>query len=197
MVDYGAESVSQHFSERPLEISKDKYSRDVLQSLNDAATEGNAKDLKYLVNCGEIIDEKMSITGEAPIHKAVLSLDAQKTSALNTIIKCNANLDTLDANGWTALHHAAYTGDLESSKILLSSGAQVDAFSNMERTALHFASMKGHVSIMKLLLDNGAALEAADEQNCTPLHLGCKKGALESVSVLLAFGANIYALDIR
>ena len=169
----------------------------MLQSLNDAATEGNAKDLKYLVNCGEIIDEKMSITGEAPIHKAVLSLDAQKTSALNTIIKCNANLDTLDANGWTALHHAAYTGDLDSSKILLSSGAQVDAFSNMERTALHFASMKGHVSIMKLLLDNGAALEAADEQNCTPLHLGCKKGALESVSVLLAFGANIYALDVR
>jgi hypothetical protein len=31
------------------------------------------KDLKHLVNCGNKIDNKMSIFGEAPIHKAVLS----------------------------------------------------------------------------------------------------------------------------
>lgn len=73
MVEMGAEPTSQHFTQRPLEISKDKFSRDVLQNLNDAASEGNFKDLKYLVNCGEIIDERIGITGEAPIHKAVLS----------------------------------------------------------------------------------------------------------------------------
>ena len=101
--------------------------------------------------------------------------------------------------GKTALHHAAYTGDIQSAEILLQSGAKVDAFSNMERTALHFASMKNHVDIIRLLLDNKykAKLEAADEQHCTPLHLACKKGALDSVNVLLAFSANIYALDVR
>jgi ankyrin repeat protein len=121
MVDAGAEPTSINFEagERPLEISKDKFSRDVLQNLNDAANEGNSSDLQYLVNCGEVIDERIGITGEAPIHKAVLSNESSKNAALNAIIKCNANLDTLDANGWTALHHAAYTGDIDSAKTLL------------------------------------------------------------------------------
>ena len=54
--------------------------------------------------------------GEAPIHKVVLSKTkkSDKDNALREIIECNANLDTIDANGWTALHHAAYTGDITS-----------------------------------------------------------------------------------
>ena len=55
------------------------------------------------------------ITMEAPIHKAVLSKDLKKKQALETIIDCKADMDILDSNGWTALHHAAYTGDLDSS----------------------------------------------------------------------------------
>ena len=73
------------------------------------------------MNCGEQIDKRQSITGEAPIHKSVLSNSiADKSAALSAIIvDCNANLDTLDSNGWTALHHAAYNGDLDSARTLL------------------------------------------------------------------------------
>ena len=28
-----------------------------------------------------------------------------------TILESKANIDNMDSNGWTALHHAAYTGD--------------------------------------------------------------------------------------
>ena len=45
----------------PLKVSKDKYSRDVLQTLNGAATISDPEELKYLVNCGENIDERNSI----------------------------------------------------------------------------------------------------------------------------------------
>jgi ankyrin repeat protein len=83
-----------------------------------------------LVNCGNKIDDRQSITGEAPIHRAVLSENAQKTVALTAIIQCNANLDTLDSNGWTALIHAAYHGDIDSAAILIKNGADVNAFSN-------------------------------------------------------------------
>jgi hypothetical protein len=38
MVDLGAVSSNPLFNERPLEVSKDKFSRSVLQNLNDAAT---------------------------------------------------------------------------------------------------------------------------------------------------------------
>ena len=111
-------------------VSKDKFSRSVITNLNDAATGGKFDDVKYLVNCGEAIDRKQMITMEAPIHKAVLSTDARKKTALQTIIDCRADMDILDSNGWTALHHAAYNGDIDSSYILLDNGATVDEFSN-------------------------------------------------------------------
>jgi len=31
-----------------------------------------------------------------------------------TILESKANIDNMDSNGWTALHHAAYTGDFTS-----------------------------------------------------------------------------------
>ena len=67
-----------------------------------------------MVNCGNKIDSKLSIFGEAPIHKAVLTLNDKKEDALKTIIESKANVDNMDSNGWTALHHAAYNGDFES-----------------------------------------------------------------------------------
>jgi hypothetical protein len=81
MVKLGADPNSPAFAQRPLEVGKDKFVRGVLQNLNDAAFQANEKDLKHLVNCGNKIDNKLSIFGEAPIHKAVLSKvkEAQKS----------------------------------------------------------------------------------------------------------------------
>jgi len=73
LVKKGAEPTSAAFAERPLNVSKDKYTRDVLQNLNQAAVMANSQDIKYLVNCGNKIDSRSSIFNEAPIHKAVLS----------------------------------------------------------------------------------------------------------------------------
>ena len=78
MVDLGAEPTSVEYKDRPLEVSKDNFSRSVLQNLNDAAFQANSKDLKYLVNCGNLIDRRQSITGEAPVHRAVLSSQAER-----------------------------------------------------------------------------------------------------------------------
>jgi ankyrin repeat protein len=123
MVKLGADPNSPAFAERPLECGKDNFSRSVLQNLNDAAYQGNVKDLKHLVNCGDKIE----------IHKAVLSKmrETEKMIALQAIIETKANLDNIDLNGWTALHHAAYNGDFESAAMLIKDGhANVNAFSN-------------------------------------------------------------------
>ena len=78
MVKKGAEPTSAAFAERPLNLSKDKFTRDVLQNLNQAAVMSNDQDIKYLVNCGNKIDARSSIFNEAPIHKAVLSVEENK-----------------------------------------------------------------------------------------------------------------------
>jgi len=113
-------------------VGKDKFSRGVLQSLNEAANTANVKDLEYLVNCGEDIDSRSSIVGQAPIHKAVLSTkeDIEKSKTLKSIVKCNADVNIIDSNGWTALHHAAFNGDLNSVNELKASKANINAFSN-------------------------------------------------------------------
>lgn len=198
MVDLGAIPLEQQTQkDRPLEVSKDKFSRSVLQNLNDAAFQANAQDLKYLVNCGNQIDMRQSITGEAPVHRAVLSTKADKPQALTQIIQCNANLDTLDSNGWTALIHASSIGDMDSVKTLVEAGADLHAYSNQQKQAIHFAAMHNHVHVIRYLKERNAKIEAQDSQGCTPLHLACKKGCYNAVEQFMVFRANIYAKDER
>lgn len=195
----GANSASAATAEAPLEVSKHKFARGVLQNLNEAANTANVKDLEYLVNCGGAIDEKQSIAGQAPIHKAVLSTNdaSDKKAMLESIFKQNANVDIIDSNGWTALHHAAHNGDLQSVRQLLEAQANVNAFSNQFKTSLHLAALNNHEEVSECLLQAGAALDVEDELKCTPLHLACKKGSEECVVLLLQSGANIMASDNR
>lgn len=44
----------------------------------------------------------------------MLTKNEEKEKALRAIIESKANVDNIDSNGWTALHHAAYHGDFES-----------------------------------------------------------------------------------
>jgi ankyrin repeat protein len=102
----------------------------------------------------------MSIFGEAPIHKAVLSQEDDKTEALETIIEdCRGNVNNIDSNGWTPLHHAGYIGDYESAGLLVENGAKVNSYSNQQKTPLHLAAMNNHVDLVQALLINKAEME--------------------------------------
>ena len=56
----------------------------------------------------------------------------------------NADINSIDSNGWTALHHASYNGDIKSVDQLIEAGANFNAFSNQFKTPLHFAAMNNH-----------------------------------------------------
>jgi ankyrin repeat protein len=49
---------------------------------------------------------------------------------LDSIFKSNADINIIDSNGWTALHHAAFNGDINSVNLLKNAGANISAFSN-------------------------------------------------------------------
>lgn len=85
----------------------------------------------------------MSILGEAAIHTIVIQKEQEgKLETLRTLINNNASLENLDANGWTALHHAANNGDLSCCKLLVKSGAEVNCMSN-KRRLLSTLQLKG------------------------------------------------------
>jgi ankyrin repeat protein len=56
--------------------------------------------------------------------------DEGKARTLEAIFQCNADVNVIDSNGWTALHHAAFTGDLSSLELLIKAGANINAVSN-------------------------------------------------------------------
>lgn len=196
----------------PLDIAQNKYVRQALTNLNEEAHKGNESNITRLVDEGENINERISILGEGPIHKAVLSCIKNKAAALRTIIEHDAQIDLIDNNGWTALHHAAYNGDYESAQELCAQGANVNAYSNSMKTPLHFAAMNNHADVVSLLVAKGAKVEGITNSeivrfaplrsalimdNVTPLLLAAKKGHVECFELLLQLGANLHETDAR
>ncbi|KXS09913.1 ankyrin [Gonapodya prolifera JEL478] len=65
--------------------------------------------------------------------------------------------------GYTALHYAARTGNVEICRMLLASGADVNATTTeLTVTPLHRAATKGHLAIVQLLLASGADASLVD-----------------------------------
>ena len=96
------------------------------------------------------------------------------------------------ADGWTALHLAAYFGHAAAVRLLLERGADVHARSTNDtaNTPLH-AALAGarEAATVGLLLDHGADVNAPAGAGVTPLHLAAARGDLALIDRLLAQGA--------
>ncbi|XP_017482739.1 PREDICTED: DNA-binding protein RFXANK-like [Rhagoletis zephyria] len=70
----------------------------------------------------------------------------------------NANIiDFKDATGFTALHWAAYYGQLAAVRLLVDAGANVNAGAPEMVTPLLLAACGGHNEVVRLLLEHGAS----------------------------------------
>ncbi len=82
-------------------------------------------------------------------------------------LETTKDIDAVDRNGWTALHHAASKGDVSEVERLLAAGANVDARTTggfaRNSTPLLIATRSLHFDVMRLLLDHGADIEARDD----------------------------------
>ena len=91
---------------------------------------------------------------------------------------------------------AAKNGDINSVKVLIERGADVDARNWLGRTALHEAVLYKHIEIAKMLIENGADVDAKDKWERTALHAAAKEGTIEIAKILIEKGADVDAKDI-
>ena len=80
-----------------------------------------------------------------------------------------ARASAASAAGLTALLFAARVGDVESARILLDAGANVNDTADEGLSALGFATVRGHVPMATFLLTRGADANAGDP-GYAPLH---------------------------
>jgi len=96
---------------------------------------------------------------------------------------------TVPRGGTTPLLFAARSGDVDSARLLLAAGAEVNDALPDGTSALVLAAHSGHGAVGALLLDKGADPNAA-AVGYTALHAAVLRGDLGLVKALLAHGAN-------
>lgn len=93
--------------------------------------------------------------------------------------------------GNTALHDAAFGGQLERVEKLIKNGENVNVKSKLGMTPLHKACKQGHIDLVKFLIKAGADVKIMDDYGRTPLHCAGESGHLEIVKILETAGADI------
>jgi len=87
------------------------------------------------------------------------------------LVELGADPEAVDADGRSALHHAALSNELGAAKLLISKGADIHKKDPYRYTPLHLAAREGNEEIVKLLLDEGANINATIDVGYTAIDL--------------------------
>ena len=126
-------------------------------------------------------------------------LDVFEATALGYIDRLRERLDedparalAFSADGFTALHFAAFFGKVEAARVLLTSGASVGVVSRNDLACqpLHSAAAGLHHEVCRVLIAAGADVDATERLGFTPLHAAAQHGDDELVELLLSAGAD-------
>lgn len=144
----------------------------------------------------EAMKESVTDTEDGIVRKDKPSIDAkQKGRMLVTDPGLKRDLSNVSIGSNSAIIVAAEEGDLETVKMLLGQGADVDATDSEDRTALLEASMKGHKAVVAYLLDHGADVHHADCSGVTSIHFAVQYGYTEIAQLLIDRGADLHCLS--
>ncbi len=140
---------------------------------------------------GEIAELLESRGAEIDVFSAAM---LGRTEKLDELLKANRSLASMvSRDGWTALHLAAFFDAEPAARLLLNTGAPVNARSTnpMNNMPLHAAAASRNSGIVKLLLDHGASPNAQQHGGWTPLHAAAQNGDVLMASILIESGATV------
>ncbi|XP_057660313.1 ankyrin repeat domain-containing protein 49-like [Diorhabda carinulata] len=106
---------------------------------------------------------------------------------VKTLIESNPNLiNVTDKDGYTPLHRACYSNNVDIVEFLLQNGANIAAETEMQWQPLHSCCQWNHKECAAVLIQHGADVNALSQGGQTPLHIAASHGAsFETVQLLL------------
>ena len=115
---------------------------------------------------------------------------------LETLVRRDEDITMQDNHGWTALHLAVWTMQVDSVKFLLGivdKRLWVSAGNIEGVSSLHLATCNNDLEVLELLLNAGADVEAKNADGETPLHQAAKNGHADAIKALKEAGADVEA----
>ena len=158
--------------------------------LYGAARNGHLELVKFFMKkCKAKIDHKNGYGGTALFAAARYG----HVNVIEWLVGCGADPKTKDKNGKSALHHAAFLGQLESVKFLVRAcGAKpMELKDRTGRTALQQAAYAGNLEIVKFLVEECECdPNAKSNDSYTPLYEAAQRGQLDLLKYLLRVNAD-------
>lgn len=115
-------------------------------------------------------------------------------AALN-LLASGTDVNHPGVDGTTALHWAAYHGDLDLAMRLLRAEADPNTRNDYGSSPLMEAAIAGNAEMLELLLAAGADVESANPEGQTALMAVARTGNLAAAKLLLDHGANVNAAE--
>jgi ankyrin repeat protein len=117
------------------------------------------------------------------------------TKTLTQMLDSGADINQRDADGYTALHWAAYSNKLESAKILVQRGANLESLDNSKFTPLTVAACYNQAAVASFLVEKGANVNAQEDNGWSPLAYAASNRNLGLVTTLVNNKADVNAKD--
>jgi len=145
-----------------------------------AAGQGHADVVAALLDYGADVDARSLVRSQY-----VKSEKEQDSHPVNKV--------WVEQGGNTALLFAARAGSLESARLLVAAGSDVNGLSAFGTSPAIMAVHGGNIELLNFLLESGADIESSASGH-TALHAAILRGSLAAVELLLDHGADIEAL---
>ncbi len=198
-----------------LKIYGAEMKNDTEKQLLDAAKAGRAAEVEKLLEGQPTLLKARAENGVSAIslavyyrHPEIAEIFIQKGARLDLYESCATGkvktarellekepglAKSYSPDGHTPLGLASFFGHMDLARLLLASGADVNAPSKNEMRVrpLHSATAGHHMEIVQALLSAGADANARQEGGFVPLHEAASEGDWETAKLLVRHGARI------
>lgn len=160
--------------------------------IQEACYMNDATSVRMLLEAGADIDGSNLSSGWTGVHEAA---NYGHNEVLRVLLEFKPLLDVpavREAEAFAPLHLSIRRRWAETTKLLLSSGADPNVLMAEDMTPLHLTASAGMITELGLLLDWGASINAQDAQlRETPLHKAARNLEIAAIQRLCERGADI------
>ncbi|KAJ5555137.1 hypothetical protein N7461_003607 [Penicillium sp. DV-2018c] len=127
----------------------------------------------------------------------VLAAMAGSSLAIQILVRQGADIDSLDAEGHTALFRQAALGDARGVQLLLDNGADPNGSDKAPLAKPLIAAVgEGHTVVAAMLIQYGANVDTSDRHGMTALWWAVDSGHVNLVEMLLVNGAGTESVGL-